>query len=122
MQTLTIQHPTPTVTTTEQTKWDQFGRTGKVQVLHVALQYADGSKGEINLTSPHIIWSEDIETQYLHLKKYIASQYKRLGVVSYQAYIYAQKPDGTLEFCMNWGPADLTKEQDSGQKKTPVKQ
>ena len=85
---------------------DHFGRTGKVQVLHVDLYYADGTKGEINVTAPAIVWGEDIELQWYALRTYIKDQYQRLGIVKYRAHCY-HSLNGEIEKTFSWFAFDL---------------
>lgn len=88
------------------TEWDQFGRTGYMQVMHIELWYVDGTKGEINLTSPHIIWSEDIENQHYFMQEYLKSQCQRLGIVRYRGHCY-HNIDGILKKAFSYAPFDL---------------
>ncbi|GAB4032822.1 hypothetical protein [Spirosoma gilvum] len=86
--------------------WDSFGRTGYMQVMHIELWYVDGSKGEINITSPHIIWSEDVETQYYYMREYLKSQHDRLGIVRYRGHCY-HNINGILKKVFSYAAFDL---------------
>lgn len=86
--------------------WDKFGRTGYTQVLHVHLWYADGTEGEINVTSPHIVWGDNVDTQWVHVRSYIKSLYDRLGIIKYQAHLYINA-GGELNKALSYCPFDL---------------
>lgn len=89
------------------TEWDRFGRTSRTQVLHIDLFYADGTTGIINVTSPGIIWGEDIETQWFHMRTYIKSQCERLGLVGYHAHAHQIDGEGNITKSFSWIPFDL---------------
>lgn len=58
---------------------------GKRQILSVTLFYADGSQDELNVSSPHIRFSEGIERQYIHIRRYLNESAADLGLVGYHA-------------------------------------
>jgi hypothetical protein len=67
------------------------------QLLHIQLFYEDGRLGEMNVTSPNPCSSEDIETQYVYLKRYLRKMGPLLGIVAYQANICYPRPDGSIK-------------------------
>jgi hypothetical protein len=67
------------------------------QLLHIQLFYEDGRSGEMNVTSPNPCSSEDIETQYVYLKRYLRKMGPLLGIVAYQANICYPRPDGSIK-------------------------
>ena len=77
-----------------------------MQVMHFELWYVDGSKGEINITSPHIIWSEDIENQHFFMQEYLKSQCQRLGIVKYRGHCY-HNINGILKKAFSYAAFDL---------------
>ena len=88
-----------------------FGRTGKRQILHIELWYADGTTDEINVLSPQIVWGHDIEVQWIHMKAYIHQEYERLGVIKYRAHC-AEIVDGTIKKVWSWFAFDLVNNQE----------
>ncbi len=75
-----------------------FARTpGKIQILHIDLWYAEGPPDEINITSPHVSLTEDLERQYIYMKGYLQKAAPDLGIVAYQASLCWVNPDGTLK-------------------------
>ncbi|WP_461043710.1 hypothetical protein [Spirosoma harenae] len=72
------------------------------QVLYVTLWYVDGSTDQLIITSPHMVWGEDIERQYLYIRMYLNKSFEDLGIIAYQGSIshligdQLQKPVGAF--------------------------
>lgn len=92
--------------------YDPYGRTGRAQVLHIELWYADGTKGEINLLSPHIAWGSDIESQWRFMREYLHKEHGALGIIRYHAHCAHVRENGALKISWSWFAFDLILNQE----------
>ncbi|GAB3960184.1 hypothetical protein GCM10028805_57490 [Spirosoma harenae] len=80
---------TPSVATPSRDKWQSPPPQppAKFQLLHIKLEYWDGGKEEINLTSPFSGWVGDLEMQHIFMRQYLDENGPRLGIRAYQSFM-----------------------------------
>ncbi|MVM35244.1 hypothetical protein GO755_34805 [Spirosoma sp. HMF4905] len=112
--------PPPTPLKTPKYTSDPFGRMEGSQIVHVDLLYADGSKGEINITAPHVVWGDDIEQQAGGIRAYLNKNAERLGIVWHHFHAYYSRPDGSMHNSWSWFPYDCIKKEEIRPEETNI--
>ena len=77
--------------------------------MSITLWYVDGTTDELIFTSPHIMFSEDIERQYIYMKMYLQKSFQDVGIVAFQGSILRIfKGELSEKPAITWAKVDCT--------------